>query len=47
MKQPSAKGRSLGTVRLAAEKQAEVFEWAHQNHAESFSSAVRRLIDHG
>jgi hypothetical protein len=34
-------------LRLSAEKQAEVMAWAAENHAESFSSAVRRLIDLG
>jgi hypothetical protein len=49
MKQPSEKGRSLPrrTLRIGTAKQDEVMVWARENHAESFSSAVRRLIDHG
>jgi hypothetical protein len=44
---PSQKCRSLPrvTLRLAAAKRAEVSEWGRENHAESLSSAVRRLIE--
>jgi hypothetical protein len=34
-------------LRLSEEKQTEVMAWAKENHAESLSSAIRRLIDHG
>ena len=49
MKQPSQKGRSLPrvTLRLAATKREEIMTLGQANYAESLSSAVRRLIDHG
>jgi hypothetical protein len=32
-------------LRLPVEKRAEIMAWAEENHAESLSSAIRRLID--